>query len=114
VLAVLAYICVRALVSRHTFKPPAQRNLYSFGFGLGFVLVVFLLGSLSFMVQLSSFLDAFVFNRMFPDGPTAYIDFTAAGVASQTANICGAITPVFSDGILVSLLMSLLLFDVWC
>jgi hypothetical protein len=103
---VIAYICVKALLKRSSDTHVVQqghRNRLRQRLGLTFVLVIFSLGSINFGTQLASLLDAFVNETGFPGGATAYLVSSASDVSSQISNVCGVITPLLSDGLLVSL-----------
>jgi hypothetical protein len=102
--ALLGYICVHALIVSR-YNATSQQSRRSFLLSLTFVIVVFLLGTVSFFAQAATFLEAFVIDRSFPLGPTAFISFSAADMASQIANICSIVTPWLSDGYLVSFTM---------
>jgi hypothetical protein len=102
----MAYRCLRALWVRRrsslatgSYESSEQRqNLIS----LLFVLTMFTLGTINFVAQIVSTVQAFVDNRLFPEGATAWSQQTAGNAASQVSNICCIIATFLSDGILVS------------
>jgi hypothetical protein len=104
--AILSYLCVRSVWARR--KRLAAQN---FGrtrsdgrttFGLTLVAIVFILSTLNIAAEVVSAVQAFVDNRLYPGGATAWSSASASTAASQISNICCILLAFVSDGLLVS------------
>jgi hypothetical protein len=66
------------------------------------VVTILILSSLNIIAEVVTAVQAFVDNRLFPGGPTAWSALTANNAASQLSNICCVLATFLSDGLLVS------------